>query len=688
MEWSASRIRRRDQSKNHPADLLLFYQFKLPNAVKNCVFAASAENLKISFEKLHHQLWACPVEAILVNPTCQNFTKSPEADVRFDGLSPILCQEHQQWSLQANQTAEYPQDKLKAVSIPNYSITESGATAKAGSITKTGPQDSQVSGSEASRMTEKHARIVAILNAKGSQKQQEPYAHSASAKSSQLHAEQAALSIQQHSETTSEPSNIPDCLSSIHEISATSQQQFSSTLHSVASDSRMTFKGSSPAELHVSHSKVADASDLESCRVELALSRSQIRIQQQQLTAFTLLAENHTQSLKRCETTVVALQLQLKEAAAANFSLQKEIDAVRAENANITHALSSAHATITHLSKSKVDACTGYDFISPQNDVSAYSPLDCIESQLLVNMAEQGVITLRHRNQLMLDKFYESEALRLHKILAFSKKRHVTFKSLLDVGEFCINDSPESVSLARKSAPDSKIDVRDKLMQKRRKKCEGQTKWLHHEAQALCLSALSMCSSSQLDSCVVPPTLSCKGKVISSVDLQNWLSVANSCTKFDIHAPIKTCPSAPLRHRSPSFSEDQASQGLHSVDAALGGLSQSSLCQLCFALRGCSTLRLIDFSFNQFSELVAAALGSLLATACISHLQLSSCDITSSFISRMHLAAPWLTELDISNNDIRDDGLASLTVCLCLETCSLKKLNCANNSLSAVVDSR
>jgi hypothetical protein len=221
-------------------------------------------------------------------------------------------------------------------------------------------------------------------------------------------------------------------------------------------------------------------------------------------------------------------------------------------------------------------------------------------------------------------------------------------------------------------------------MQKRRKKCEGQTKWLHHEAQALCLSALSMCSSSQLDSCVVPPTLSCKGKVISSVDLQNWLSVANSCTKFDIHAPIKTCPSAPLRHRSPSFSEDQASQGLHSVDAALGGLSQSSLCQLCFALRGCSTLRLIDFSFNQFSELVAAALGSLLATACISHLQLSSCDITSSFISRMHLAAPWLTELDISNNDIRDDGLASLTVCLCLETCSLKKLNCANNSLSGL----
>jgi hypothetical protein len=43
-----------------------------------------------------------------------------------------------------------------------------------------------------------------------------------------------------------------------------------------------------------------------------------------------------------------------------------------------------------------------------------------------------------------------------------------------------------------------------------------------------------------------------------------------------------------------------------------------------------------------------------------------------------------LTELDVSNNDIRDDGFVSLTVCLQLESCSLKKLNCANNSLSGL----
>jgi Leucine-rich repeat (LRR) protein len=50
----------------------------------------------------------------------------------------------------------------------------------------------------------------------------------------------------------------------------------------------------------------------------------------------------------------------------------------------------------------------------------------------------------------------------------------------------------------------------------------------------------------------------------------------------------------------------------------------------------------------------------------------------------MQLAVPWLTELDVSNNDIRDDGFVSLTVCLQLESCSLKKLNCANNSLTGL----
>jgi flagellar basal body rod protein FlgC len=474
---------------------------------------------------------------------------------------------------------------------------------------------------------------------------------------------------------------------SIDQLTARLQQQsIQLAQSSAAATAAESATAAAHAERRESLSKLAAvAADLEKCKAELDSKKSQATAQQQKLAAAQSSADKQSQALRRSEAAVAELETRVKEAAAATALLQRDLVSADANNAALSLELHAAKATISQLTKSKADACVGYDAVPPEDDGAGYVSLkDMIaESQLLVCMADKGAAVMRHRSQLLLDRFYEGEALRLHRILTSAKKRHVTFKSQLDVGEFCINDAPDSVALARKTVSDSQLDAADKLLQKRRKKCEGQIKWQHAEAQAMCLASHSMCLSPQPDASVVPAILACKGKVISSSDLQQWISAASSCTKFDLHAPIKSPQLAPLRDRSHSLSADHAAAaaGLQSIDAALGGLSPASLCHLFFALRGCSTLRSLNFSFNGFSEMAAAALGSLLATACVAELRLSSCDIASSYTARMHLGAPWLTDLDLSNNDIRDEGFVALALSLQAEACSLRKLNCANNSL-------
>ena len=682
VEWeSAYQVKRKDKVDKH-STLLFFFQFKLSGAVKNCVFAASSENLKFSFEKLQCQLWSSPIQFThFATPSQTSANPSDSQLGRVNGLSQHQMRQDQQQ--QPVQKQHSQQHATAALQLSSFSTTSLAAALPS--------QDAPSSGPVVNSVGDKKAKIAAILNAKGGKKQSDLVPPSALADIAAFPSKQPAIpsgALQQHPDSVAESSLLAEMRFSIDQLTAQLQQQSIQLAHShAAASAAESITAAAQTERRESLSKLASVvSDLEKCKVELEMKKAQGSAQQQKLAAAASFAEKQNQALKRSEATVAELETELKEVAAANALLKRDLELAHGDNAAITLELDAAKATISHLTKTKTDACVGYDAIPPEDDGVGYFSLkdNISESRLLVDMAEKGVIVMRHRNQLLLDRFYESEAVRFHRILTSAKKRHVTFKSQLDVGEFCINDAPDSVSLARKTVSDSKLDATDKLLQKRRKKCEGQIKWQHAEAQALCFASHSMCLSPEPATSIVPPILGCKGKVISSSDLQKWFAVALSCTKFDLHAPIRSPQLAPLRDRSHSSSMDHAPDGLNSIDAALGGLSQISLCQLFFAFRGCSTLRSIDFSFNSFSELCAVALGSLLATACIADLRLSFCDITSSYIPRMQFGVPWLTELDVSNNDIRDEGLLSLTFCLQTETCSLRKLNCANNSLSGV----
>jgi hypothetical protein len=546
----------------------------------------------------------------------------------------------------------------------------------------------QLSGSVVNILDDKNARIAAILHAKGGQKQLDTPSLSARADTvTSLPKQQPilAVSLQQHPAADGVSSVVDKTSSALSEVIACSQLRTDEFMHLNTVISVATANSSAAqAETRDCLLKLASAvSDLEKCRIELKFTKAQLNAQQKKLDFSSSLAEKQAFALRRSEAKVLELEMNLKDAASNNSQLQHELSTICARNDALTLELQVAKSSSSTHSKLKVDASVGIDAILPEDDGVSMALLDCIdESQLLLSMAEQNVIMMRHRNQLLLDRFYEHEALRLHRTLKTSDKWGVTFNCKLDIGEFRVNDAPASVSLSRRFLNDPKLDLADKS-QKRRKKCEGHTKWMHGQAQALCYSSHAMCISSQPIACVpLPVSISSRGRVISSSVLQEWFFFASSCTKFKIHHEVGSSPLAPLRHRSQVTPKDRAYEGLQSINAASGGLSHVSLCQLFFAFRGCSTLVSIDFSFNRFTELVAAALGSLLATACIAHLRLSSCDVSSSFISRMQLAAPWLIELDLSNNDIRDDGFVFLTLCLQSETCCLKKLNCANNSLS------
>jgi hypothetical protein len=644
VEWSSYRAQRRRDKDGNQLSQLFFFQFKLSGAVKNCVFSATSEMLNVSFEKLERQLWSSPIETALIESTTHKSTGKLDD---FQSESPSLLQMRQQehHTLPRQHTQQHSIDSPHSSTLSSLSLNQGNSSVKI-----------HVSKVPACSTDEKHARIAAILYAKKDSKQMDRFSSATS-----LTATLPNVPVRD----SVEPSLLAEMRSSLQELNARLQQQ---TAHiadlRAAASAASSLTEAARAQSRDSLSKLASTvSDLEKCRVELDLERAQTSVLHQRLAMADSFAEEQTRARTLSEAKVLALETRLKEVAAAMSCLQRDLDT----------------------KKSKVDACVGYDAIPPEDDsLSGFSLTDCIEdSQLLLSMAEQGFVLMRHRNQILLDRFYENEALRLHRILTHVKKRRVTFKSQLDVGEFLVNDSPDSVSFARKSVHDAKFDVANKL-QKRRKKCEGQTKWLHAEAQSMCLSSHSICASTPPAICMIPAVLSCKGRVIGTFDLQSWFSVASSCTKFDLHAPIISLQSASVRDHSHPLLMKHSPDGLCSLDAVSGGLSHAALIQLCFAFRGCSTLRSLDFSFNIFSELVAASLGSLLGTACIAHLRLSSCDITSSHISRMRLAVPWLSELDVSNNDIRDDGILTLSLYLQTQTCSLKKLNCANNSLSSL----
>jgi hypothetical protein len=659
VEWSADRGQQRKEKVQTQRAQLFFFRFKLPGAVKNCVFAVSSESLKISFEKLERQRWPSPIDTALADGI--SAAKPPHVDSQVDqfgALSQLEARQFQQRPLQTQHATQQP-------SILPQSLSEAASL-----------QGVNLSGSVSESLGDKNARIAAILNAKGGQKQLGMVSSSELAATA---TKPSPVTSQQHLAAVAESSVLAETQLSVGELCIRLQRQAAQMAHldAVASAAQ--------AESRESLSKLAVAvSELARCKTELKAARAQASAQQRKMDLASAVADKNAHALRCSEATVLELEIQLKNAASIASSLQTELDAMRAQNAALTLDFSAAQASALRHSKPKADASVGYDAIPPEDVVSNFSLIDCIgESQMLLSMAEANVAAMRHRKQLLLDRFYHHEALRQYRILNSSSQRRVTFKSQLDIGEFCVNDAPDSVSSSRKSVYDSKFDTADKL-QKRRRKCEGQAKWMHAEAQALCYSSHAMCTSSQLAACNHMPNLSCKGKVISSSDLQIWLSVASSCSKYDLHDSVTFPPSAPLSYHSHVVPLDHACEGLKSVDAALGGLSQVSLCQLFFSLRGCKTLATIDISYNNFTELVSAALGSLLATACIARLRLSSCDITSKCISRMIFAVPWLTEIDFSNNDIRDDGFVSLTMCIQVGTCMLKKLNCANNALSSL----
>ncbi len=678
VEWSALRgYQRKETSEPQPAQLFFFSKFKLPGAVKNCVFAASSDSLKISFEKLERRRWPSPIDTTFTDAISS--AKPADADSHLDRFGAASQRE-------ARQVLPKPRQKQHGAQQPAASHLSPLSLSQDRSS-----QDASAPCSASQGFDDKNARIAAILNAKGARAQLDsvsPARPAAAAASPAKQVPASNVAPQQHpAAAAAESSALAELQKSFSELSGRLQQQAVQITHLDAAASAATASAAAAqAESRESLAKLAAAvSDLEKCRMELKAARAQTSAQQRKLDLASSCAGQQAQALARSEATVLELEKQLKDSASVASLLQIELDAIRAQNAALTLEFRAAQTSLLRYSKPKADACVGYDAIPPEGDgMGCFSLTDCItESQLLLSMAEQSVVTMRHRNQLLLDRFYQHEAFRLHRILKSSSKRRVSFKSQLDIGEFRVNDAPDTVSSARKSVYDSKSDVADKS-QKRRRKCEGQTKWMHAEAQALCYSSHAMCISFQPATCCPMSVLSCKGKVISSSDLQKWFAVAYSCIKFELHDSVTSPPLVPLPHHSHSLLNNYACEGLKSVDAALGGLSHVSLCQLFFALRGCSTLVTIDVSFNHFTELVAAALGSLLATACIAQIRLSSCDITTKCISRMPFAVPWLTEIDLSNNDIRDDGFVSLTLCLQVETCSLKKINCANNSLSSL----
>jgi hypothetical protein len=676
IEWTAHRAQQR-RGKVENQQFFFFHQ-ELYGAVKNCVFAAASESLKISFEKLERRLWTIPDDTTLVDVTAR------ECNVAFCQPRGRPAHANQRHARQKEDTG------LQSIDISEHSCLPTLSLTKTDSSQQLTSDDTRTSGSNVPSVDDKNARIAAILYAKPSRQQSSSGFSPALAKPVTFPCKQPAVltvALQQQPAATAGSSLQLEMQSFPKEsICLSCQQHAVHVAHSSATSSAaISFIPSAQAKSGQSRSKLASTAALDSdnCEVKMETNRDEESAQKQMLQA-TSFAQKQTRMLSLSVAKVLQLETQLKEAAAINSLLQKEIEAVRAENAAISLHLSAAQATISQFSKVTADASVGFDAIPPEDASSGFVLTDCIaESQLLLDMAEQGFIRMRHRNQLLLDRFYENEARKMYKRLISPKQRRVTFKLQLTIGEFCSNDPPESVSSARTSVCDSKFHATDKF-QKRRKKCEGQIKWQHAEAQVLCCLSHAICVSAQLAPCIVPNYLSCKGKLMSSLDLQSWLSVAFSCSKFDLGVLTGFHDLAPSRDSRHSLSIDRAREGLCLLDAASGGLSHRSMCELCFALRGCSTLRSVDFSFNCFSEIVAAALGSLLATACISSLRLSSCDIVSAQISRIQFAVPWLTQLDVSNNDIRDDGFLSLIVCLQVESCSLKKLNCANNSLSGL----
>lgn len=691
MEWSAHRGQQRKEKVEKESALLFFFRFKLPGAVKNCVFAASSESLKISFEKLERQRWPSPIDTTLrtVADAPAQASAGPSEDVsqlhRFGPLSQLEARPFQRKHLQNQHAAQQTLIPPLHSSLSTLSLSQAASS-----------KDAPPTGSVGNSLDDKNARIAAILHAKGGRKQPDTLSLSERADAATFLSKQhllSAVALQQHPAAEAESSVLDKTQSALSEASARLQRQTDQIAHLNAVALAATANSAAAqAESREFRSKLASAvADLEKCKMELKVAKAQTNAQQQKLDFNSSLAEKQALALGRSEATVSELEMQLKEAASTNSFSQSELDTIRARNDALTLELHAAQSCILTYSKPKVDACVGIDVIPPEEDGVSFALTDCIEeSQLLLSMAEQNLIAMRHRNQLLLDRFYEHEAMRLYRTLKSSNKRGVTFNHKLEIGEFHVNDAPDSVSISRKSVNDPMLDIADKS-QKRRNKCEGLTKRMHAQSQALCYSSHALCISSatcissQPVACVLAPvSISCRGKVISSSDLQEWFLAASSCTKFQLHHPVRSPPLAPLRHRSQSVLKDHAREGLQSIYAASGGLSHASLCQLFFAFRGCSTLKSVDFSFNHFTEPVAAALGSLLATACIAHLRLSSCNIFSSFISRMQLAAPWLIELDLSNNDIRDDGFVFLTSCLQTTTCSLRKLNCANNSLSSL----
>jgi hypothetical protein len=690
VEWSAHRGQQRKEKVEKESALLFFFRFKLPGAVKNCVFASSSESLKISFEKLERQRWPSPIDTTLrtAADAPAQASAGPSEDVsqlhRFGPLSQLEARPFQRKQLQNPHAAQQTSIPPLPSSLSTLSLSQAASS-----------QGAPPSASVGNSLDDKNARIAAILHAKGGRKQPDTLSLSERADAATFLSKQhllSAVALQQYPAAEAETSVLDKTQSALSEASARLQLQTDQIAHLNAVALAATANSAAAqAESREFRSKLASVvADLEKCKMELKVAKAQTNAQQQKLDFNSSHAEKQALALERFEATVSELEMQLKEAASTNSLLESELNTIRARNDALTLELHAAQSSILTHSKTKVDACVGVDAIPIEEDGVSSALTDCIEeSQLLLSMAEENFIAMRHRNQLLLDRFYEHEALRLHRILKSSSKKGVTFNHKLEIGEFHVNDAPDSVYFSRKSVNDPMLDIADKS-QKRRKKCEGLTKRMHAQSQALCYSSHAMCIpsamyiSSQPVACVLPPvSMSCRGKVISSLDLQQWFLAASTCTKFQLH-PVRSPPLAPLRHRSQSVLKDHAREGLQSIYAASGGLSHASLCQLFFAFRGCSTLKSIDFSFNHFTELVAAALGSLLATACITHLRLSSCDISSGFISRMQLALPWLIELDLSNNDLRDDGFFFLTSCLQTTTCCLKKLNCANNSLSSL----
>ena len=635
------------------------------------MFAASSENLKVSFEKLQSQL-CCPIESTLVDatgPAC-----STPQHVSLVDISQLSKRAHQHQPRQKECTQQQPIDTSYLSTFSTLSLAEAASS-------------QHPSGSDIHRVDEKKARIAAIIYAKRASQPPDAVCSPAPAHDLTTLSKQPIVSI-----VTSQQLPVVVAGPSLPAVMQSSPRERGGRLpprsaHIVLSNApaldAISNTAAAQTKSAVSLLTLATAIDMDKCEVESEMNMYQSSSQPQNLATAMIVDDKQTRWRQHSQSNVSELEKQLKEATVKNASLQKEMDTVLAEKAAIVLELRAAQATILQFSKPTANASVGYDAIPLDDDGedSCFSLADCIaESQLLLNMAEEGLIEMRHRNQLLFDRFYEREARKLHRILMSLQKRRVTFKSQMNVGEFCIDDPPDLVSSAKKFVHESKFDVADKS-QKRRKKCEGQIKWLHAEAQALCRSSHAICTSAHGPPSIVPTELSSKGKLISSSNLHSWFLVASSCTKFELNAPSRF---PQLVSSQNSLTVDHAAVGLCSLDATSGGLSYSSMCQLCFALRGCSTLKSVDFSLNPVSEFVAAALGSLMATACIARLRLSSCDIASSHISRMQLAVPWLTELDVSNNDIRDDGFVSLIVCLQVESCSLKKLNCANNALSSL----